>query len=49
MWPCFVQAGRLDEHAEVDPCAFALLVSLRPLQEESKVLGMPLNVTASCM
>ena len=44
-----VRAGRLDELAEVDHGAFALLVSLRPLQEEGKVLGVPLNVTEGCV
>ena len=37
------------ELAEADRGALALLVSLRPFQEEGKVLGMPLNVAGSCM
>ena len=37
-----VWADRLGELAEVDCGALALLVSFRPLQEEGKVLGMPL-------
>ena len=44
-----VQAGRFGELAEVDRGALALLVSLRPFQEEGEVLGMPLNVAESCM
>ena len=44
-----VQAGRLSELAEVDRGALALLVGLRPFQEDGKVLGMPLNIAESCM
>ena len=44
-----VRAGQLGELAEVDRGALALLVSLRPLQKEGKVLGMPLNVAESCV
>ena len=44
-----IWAGQLGELAEVDCGALALLVSLRLLQEEDKVLGMPLNVAESCV
>ena len=44
-----IWAGQLAELAEFDHGAPALLVSLRSLQEEGKVLGMPLNVTESCV
>ena len=44
-----VRAGQLGELAEVHCGALVLLVSLRLFHEEGKALGMPLNVTESCM
>ena len=49
MYVAMLLYGQVDLLAEVDRGALALLVSLRLFQEVGKVLGMPLNVAASCV